>query len=323
MTLPKLDIASLDSALQRFLAAAATVDHAAIAKAKPTAAEWRRLNSLISRAEPELQRAFLRAIALAGNGINAAAVRRAFEAGDIQGAIDAVPWREIGEPELKARLLRGMRDVFDQAGEVSSTLVRNVEPFAFDVLNPRGLQSYAEHGARLIVDITAGVEETIRTAVTMGIGGGVSPVRAAGAIRPLIGLLDASREAKGPYTIQAVQNYRERAMHQGLTGDALEADVARYAQQLTQARALNIARTEATFAAQSGQREAWEQAIEQGLVERGKARREWVAVIDDATDEDCIALDGEIVGFDEPFSSGNMGPPAHPGCRCVLALVVE
>jgi len=89
------------------------------------------------------------------------------------------------------------------------------------------------------------------------------------------------------------------------------------------ARAEVIARTESIQAANQGQLEAWNQALEDGLI--GKhAKKVWVTTPDDKLCPICEALDGEEVGLDEEFDvegEGVEAPPAHPNCRCVVALV--
>jgi SPP1 gp7 family putative phage head morphogenesis protein len=72
-----------------------------------------------------------------------------------------------------------------------------------------------------------------------------------------------------------------------------------------------IARTESAAANNEGLL----QSFDQSGVMNGK---EWIAVLDDRTDEDCKDTDGEIVLIHEKFSNGSMYPPLHPNCRCVL-----
>ena len=79
------------------------------------------------------------------------------------------------------------------------------------------------------------------------------------------------------------------------------------------ARSDMIARTETAFAENRGTIEGWKAS---GLVE-GK---QWLA--DDEACDDCAELDGEEVGIDEDFSSGDDGPPAHPNCECTLIAVL-
>lgn len=42
----------------------------------------------------------------------------------------------------------------------------------------------------------------------------------------------------------------------------------------------------------------------------------------DACDE-CMTMDGEVVGVADSFSSGDMTPPAHPNCRCDITLILR
>jgi SPP1 gp7 family putative phage head morphogenesis protein len=71
-------------------------------------------------------------------------------------------------------------------------------------------------------------------------------------------------------------------------------------------------------AANSGQREIWRQAREQGLIP-DEQQRQWIASGDANTCPICAALDGTTVGVDEEFDEGD--PPIHPQCRCTTTLV--
>jgi hypothetical protein len=62
-------------------------------------------------------------------------------------------------------------------------------------------------------------------------------------------------------------------------------------------------------AANQGQREIWNQARDQGLLDDGQQRM-WVASGDANTCPECAALDGTTVGMDEEFPEGD--PPLHP-----------
>lgn len=79
------------------------------------------------------------------------------------------------------------------------------------------------------------------------------------------------------------------------------------------ARAKVIAITETTRAFGKGNREAWR---ESGVVNG----RRWNTNKDELVCPICLALDGQIVGLDEPFQHPTLGPidgvPGHPGCRC-------
>lgn len=92
-----------------------------------------------------------------------------------------------------------------------------------------------------------------------------------------------------------------------------------------------ITRTEVIKTSNFGAQDAFEQS---GVVE-GK---QWLATADDRTDEDCLAMDGQIVDLDGDYDSSIEKllpnaesilsyssvefPPLHPNCRCVLLPVI-
>lgn len=89
-------------------------------------------------------------------------------------------------------------------------------------------------------------------------------------------------------------------------------------------RADVIARTETMRAANQGQLEAWDQAEEQGLL-TGDEKKEWIVTPDDRLCPICEPLDGEQVDRDGTFNVEGEeidGPPAHPRCRCAMALAL-
>jgi len=82
------------------------------------------------------------------------------------------------------------------------------------------------------------------------------------------------------------------------------------------ARATLIARTETIDASNFGAVEGYRQS---GVVQQ----KEWLTARDEKVCPICEPLDGEIVDLDQPFSSGDDEPGAHPDCRCSVAPVIE
>lgn len=89
-----------------------------------------------------------------------------------------------------------------------------------------------------------------------------------------------------------------------------------YERELLTARAKLIAEMEVRSAVTQGQITA---ARATGARAGTVKEKVWTVAEDPC--EDCAELDGEQVGLDEPFSSGDDGPPAHPNCRCHLSIV--
>jgi len=88
------------------------------------------------------------------------------------------------------------------------------------------------------------------------------------------------------------------------------------------ARAEMIARTETMEAANEGQSQLWDQAIEDGFL-TGKERQVWIVTDDDRLCPECADLDGEEAELDGEFpGDGGDGPPLHPNCRCTVGLVL-
>lgn len=86
-------------------------------------------------------------------------------------------------------------------------------------------------------------------------------------------------------------------------------------------RAETIARTETMKAANRGQQDAWDQAVQHGLLNDDDVEQEWIVTPDDRLCLVCEALDGVRAKLGEEFDDGIDGPPAHPNCRCTVGLV--
>lgn len=89
-------------------------------------------------------------------------------------------------------------------------------------------------------------------------------------------------------------------------------------------RARLIARNEPMIAVSEGQREAWGQAVEAGLLD-GDEEREWIVVGDDKVCPICDGLEGKRAKLGQSYISDEGvaydGPPAHVSCRCTEGIV--
>jgi hypothetical protein len=90
-------------------------------------------------------------------------------------------------------------------------------------------------------------------------------------------------------------------------------------------RAETIARTETMAASNGGQREAWSQAVDDGLL-TGDEEEEWIVTPDDRLCPICEPMDGVRKPLGGTFNvDGDEidGPPAHPRCRCTTGLALN
>lgn len=86
-------------------------------------------------------------------------------------------------------------------------------------------------------------------------------------------------------------------------------------------RAQLIADTETMIAANEGQRQAWNQATDEGLLS-GREKREWIATGDTDVCDECDELNGKTTNLDGVYpGDGEDGPPLHPRCRCTEGIV--
>ncbi len=107
--------------------------------------------------------------------------------------------------------------------------------------------------------------------------------------------------------------------------DRLRAAIDGVYENMSEARAMMIARTETMSSVNFGQFETYRG--------EGVKQKEWLATQDDRTRDDHAAANGQIVGIDEPFDVGGEqliypgDPNGDPGeivnCRCTVLPVIE
>lgn len=202
----------------------------------------------------------------------------------------------------------------------------------FDITNPRAQAWARERSSSLITGVSKTTREAIRGVIERAFSEGIPPRAAARLIRPMIGLT--------PKDAQAVMNLRARledasgqtvyagsrairVPEDGFSDEEIENYTDRYSDRLLQDRSETISRTETIAASNEGQRELWEQMVEDGLLDASE-QREWSVAEDDRLCPICEDLDGQLAGLDEEFVTMDgervIGPPAHPNCRCATVL---
>ncbi len=136
-------------------------------------------------------------------------------------------------------------------------------------------------------------------------------------------------------------NFREALIAQGADAAFVAKQTDRFRDRAIRRRATLIARTETIKAGNRGQQELWEQAAEQGFLDKARTRRVWIVTPDDRLCPYCEDMGAKYgpgrgggVGLDEKFGAAEsqlkdgsirtmepqQTPPLHPGCRCAMAL---
>lgn len=192
-------------------------------------------------------------------------------------------------------------------------------------VNPDSVEFMRVKSLSRAVDMSNKEQERIREILTRGFASGASPGTMVEEIQDTVGLT----EKQTARLARKIQKAQELGMSQKLLRQLQRNESAKIRLQ----RAKTIARTETNEALAHGLLTSWKQAAEEDLIPPD-AKKEWVAMMDTdprtrkpRTSPICRALNGQIVGIDEEFSTtdaggftGN-GPPAHPNCRSTVILV--
>lgn len=257
-----------------------------------------------------------------------------------------------------ARLEGALYKTVVSVGESGADILSEVTGFesTFNATHPNVTMFARTASAELVTRVGQDVKEAIRIVTALGSDFGLTTVEQAQAIREIVGLpatwadapLNFGNELKNGivngkrlHADPMVRLARSRkAMHKRVVAE-LRAGVAagqhldpawvasmqsKYARNLLNRRARNIARTETLRAAHFGQREGWKQAIDAGVLPAG-ARRFWIVTPDERLSKAHAVIpfmNTEGRGMDEPFETPEgsfMDPPIRTNCRCATGLL--
>lgn len=268
-------------------------------------AVWQRIHNVRTHHTGKLQRLLARTFATIQP--NESELRQALARGEVERATNAFPWQKLHDLTPPLRLLfiatwQGGRTVALKKADTLAGL--------FDLVNPRAVLAAAQQAADLVTAIDEETRGAIRDIIQRGQSGELDIDAQVRLLKQLMGLNRPQANAAWNYLLARQEDNPDMA-------DEL---TAKYVDRAVRLRSEMIARTETIRAANTGQQDAWAEAVQQGLIP-SDSQQVWVAS-PDACDE-CEALDGESVPLGATFSSGDDGPPAHPNCRCALSLDTE
>lgn len=246
--------------------------------------------------------------------LEAAVSRRDPEA--VLAQVPIAEWaRDIEEPTriwLRDAFWAGVTHAAEEAG--IRLVQRDAQELPLNEVNQAALEWARIFAAALIVQISDATRQAIRDMVELALINGWGSEMAARHIYAVIGLTQQQAAA--------VANFAQRLAAAGVPPAQIHSRVARYAEAQRRARALTIARTELSKAANSGQQELWNRALNAGLLSRERMLKKWIVTPDERLEAVCEALGEEApVPMDAVFSNGMHQPPAHPNCRCTTGLV--
>lgn len=279
------------------------------------------VHRVADRLAPKLRRQFMETIAKIQDATVLSALEAAFASGHLAAAEAAIPWGQ-----LEALLNGGtkiIRTALYAAGEASASELSDAlgVTLRFDRTNPAAEAWASANAARYVTEVTAETRQAIRERIQDAYAQQMTAQEASRLIRGMIGL-DTRRAA-------AVVKFRARLIGDGVSGDALETRVAKYAAAQIKKRASLISRTELIDASNAGQLQLWHQAQEAGHLAYDRTRRKVLTTADDRLDQKvCEPMpyldENQDVHLDQPFTTGDgrqvMAPTFHPGCRCAVGL---
>jgi hypothetical protein len=104
----------------------------------------------------------------------------------------------------------------------------------------------------------------------------------------------------------------------GLTPEQIDRMTDAYRKRFLAFNAETNTRTAALDAQKLGQRLTWEQAVARGDVDGSRLTKRWSGTLDDRERDSHLAMEGETVPWDQPYSNGQMQPgDSEYNCRCV------
>lgn len=229
-----------------------------------------------------------------------------------------LPWQGLIN-DLYVEYKRILLGLFEKGGQAQfAAFVHKVNrPAAFHVEHPQAERWAREYAAQLVQGLTNETRRAMAQAIAELIRLQVPPAEGARMLRQMLGLTKPAA--------RAVINFQNDLRQQGYESAYIQSKSEEYANRLLNHRARVIARTETLRAAQEGQRQSFQQAVEQGVLVKDRTRRQWVTATDERVCPICAPMDGVTTTLDEPWATA-IGPvqtptDTHPQCRCAVVLV--
>lgn len=310
-----------------------------------TAAElalWNRVQRRAAAAQPEFARAILQAFSVIRDRLTDAELERAIALGGVERLVAVVmeqamheavyqPLRERMRGNLNRSVRYFARDL-PRGGRIDGQLA-----VGFDILSPKVIEGVRGLESRVITTLRENVRESVRAYVENGLRDGASPKAVARQIRSIIGLAPNQEEAVRNFRLALEGNGRnpldyklrdrrfDALIRKGdLSPEKIDRMVDAYRRKMLAFNANTNATTAALDAQKLAQRMAWQDAQAKGIVGAGDLVKVWRGVMDDRERDEHVAMEGETVPFDAPFSNGEMTPGESTyNCRCVAIVKVR
>lgn len=307
--------------------------------------EQRRIARLLGKQEASIKTAFAEFVRGSRSERTLKEIADRLQRRDVEGAMQIVDTHVARMGNVIPSIFAGAGE--DEIADLQSKFGRTAIALSFDATETRAAQLIRESRLRFVRGFAQEQRRATTRALSASFMQGAGIEESARAFRASLGLSETQVAATQNYARLLSEGSREalqrtlrdrrfdRTLENAIdSNEPLEAEtilrmVGRYSERLMMFRANTIARTETMQATGEARREAMSQVLEDLNIPRGDIVRVWNSTLDDKTRDSHAAMDGQEVGLDEPFTSGNgieimfPGDPAAPpeeiiNCRCVV-----
>jgi hypothetical protein len=288
---------------------------------------WLAVQRRVAGLQPDVQAAILKAFKILRENLNESEIARLLDQGGLDRLFSAFDDGPFSDATIERAFLSYRQEVRNVVQSAFETTVRTVIPaagkidgvlgVAFDTLSPDVITAIRTMETKSLGSMPADVRDVVRAYVENGIRDGKNPRVIAKALRDIIGM--------SPTQAENAIKYRAKLEAKGTMSPAqVDRAVASYQKKAVALNAETNARTATLDAYKNGQRLAWKQATDAGIVEQGSLVKTWHGVLDLRERPEHIAMELETVPFDSVFSNGEMIPgDSTYNCRCVAITSVD
>lgn len=297
-----------------------------------TVAEWLRT---LGRNEKRVITALKRVLAESvRTSMSLAEIERLYAAGNTAAIVEAIDWH-VWQRSYAKYLTPELAETLRRGAEAGIKGLPTELQQAFFVIDPVVEAAIIDYGAQMIVQVTEAQKQAVNAYVLESYVNGTGPKAAARSIRDVVGVTEREGLAIARFEGKVDDVFRgERTaaslrrqyptMSRSITGNA-EKIKADYRRRTLLRRAERIARTETAHAYHRGQRAVWQDLKTRGVYTSEVL--EWITVQDDRTCQICSPMQGQQISLELGFTTGSGMmvdvPPAHPGCRCDVRIVLD
>ena len=236
------------------------------------------------------------------------------------GVNNAINWRTFLE-SLSNTAPTLAQQIAEVANLHSKVLPKKLRyEYNFEAKDPRAIAWAQTQAGKRIQGITIETQQAVANMIADGLRTKLTREEIIAQLRQTVGLDKRQSKALGNFYMKRLEKYLEDGLTYEEAAKKAEKDGVRYRTRLVKQRAIRIARTEISAAANAGRYLSWEEADARGLLPPDSKKR-WLTNIDERTCPVCQPMNGTLIAWEATFSTGDIMPPAHPNCRCTSVIV--